>query len=384
MKVVHFGAGNIGRGFIGELLHDSGYEIVFLDVSEDMVREINATHSYELRLIDHNYEAKIIDQVSAVSMQDEDKAVKEILEADLITTSVWANNLNKIAPLLVKGIKARNMAKKKKINIMACENAIMATMILKKAMMECGISESELDQAACYPSTAVDRIVVGEKKDGKSIVNIADYNELVIEQNHLVNPDDLPIKGAKYTDNLEKYLKRKLYIVNCGHAWAGYMGYIHGYTSAREVFLTPEFVVGIRGAMQEAASYIEKKYAFSKQEMQEYVDFAIKRYQAKGVDYQILMVTRSPIRKLGANDRMVGPCLGCQEYGLPNEHLLKGIAMILLFDNENDAEAAALQEYIQKFGVEEAIQHFTGIEKGSEMHTKIVQYYQEQKNIKNN
>ena len=47
-KAVHFGAGKIGRGFIAELLHDSGYEIVFGDVVDALVDIVNKEHQYPL------------------------------------------------------------------------------------------------------------------------------------------------------------------------------------------------------------------------------------------------------------------------------------------------------------------------------------------------
>lgn len=52
---VHFGAGKIGRGFIADLLHDSGYKIVFADVVQPLVDLVNETHEYSLFLIDHDY-----------------------------------------------------------------------------------------------------------------------------------------------------------------------------------------------------------------------------------------------------------------------------------------------------------------------------------------
>lgn len=383
-QAVHFGAGNIGRGFIGDLLHSSGYHITFIDVNDDLVNELNSTHSYDLYLIDHDYTKKVIDNISAISMNDTASIIKAITNADIITTSVWANNLSKIAPIIAKGLNARLIENKPKINVIACENAMFATQILKQAMLNSSdIDEASLNQAAAYPSTAVDRVVLGTTKNGRPAVNIADYHELAIEQNKLANPHDLPIKDAKYTDNLQKYLQRKLYIVNCGHAFAGYLGYINGYENARDVFLNKEYVKEIREAMLEAAAFIESEYDFSHEEMMQYVDFAIKRYQAKGVDYAVSMVTRSPIRKLGVTDRMVGPCLGCEKYNLPNKMLLKGIAMIFLLNND-DSEAVVLQNYIKENGIEKAITHFTTIKNDSDMFNLILKNYQKQKVIRDN
>ena len=44
-KAVHFGAGKIGRGFIAELLHDSGYEIIFGDVVDEFVNLNNNNYN---------------------------------------------------------------------------------------------------------------------------------------------------------------------------------------------------------------------------------------------------------------------------------------------------------------------------------------------------
>lgn len=384
-SAVHFGAGNIGRGFIGDILHESGYEVTFIDVDQKMCDRINQTHSYDLYLIDHDYRKKVIDNVKAIcSMTDKPAVIDAIVRADIISTSVWANNLPKIASILTEGLKARLSAGRPKVNVMACENAMFATNMLKKAMADCTVpfSENELDQIGGYPNTAVDRVVLGEEKEGRPSVNIADYHELTVETGKLVDPSDPPIKNARYTDNLQKYLERKLYVINCGHAWAGYAGYLKGYTSVRDVFMTPSLVEEVRKAMRESAKLISAKYDFTEKEMMEYVDFGIKRYQAPGVEYSVKMVTRSPIRKISPTDRLVGPCTQCEERGLKNTYLLKGIALVLLCDRDDDAEAVELQKAIKETGLEAAIEKYTGIQKGTAVQQEIVGFYNQLKAAK--
>ena len=40
-KAVQFGAGNIGRGFTGQLFSESGFEVVFVDVVQSLVDLLN-------------------------------------------------------------------------------------------------------------------------------------------------------------------------------------------------------------------------------------------------------------------------------------------------------------------------------------------------------
>lgn len=378
-KAVHFGAGKIGRGFIAELLHDSGYEVIFGDVVDELVNLVNKEHEYPLFLIDHNYEEKIIDHVVAYSnIKNPEKLVDAMCEAEIITTSVMATNLPKVAPLITEGLKKRLKENKNKAIVMACENAMMGTDILKKAMIETNIlSEEELDSIAVFPNTAVDRMVFGGVHNGKEGIEVGDAYELVIEKNKLIDPNYEPIKGAEYVDDLMMYLQRKIYIINCGHAIAGYYGQaLKGYEIVQDSLRDPELIPRIREAMLESASALEKKYGFTHESLVDYMEtMMVKRFTTPGVVDPISRVSREPIRKIAPNDRIMGPANNCEEYGLDNTYLLKGVACALKFKSEGDAQAEELQNFIKENGVEEAIVKYTGVEKGSRMYNAILEEY---------
>lgn len=376
---VHFGAGKIGRGFIADLLHDSGYQIVFADVVQSLVDMINENHKYSLFLIDHDYEEKVIDHIEAYStVTEEDKVIEAIVEAEIITTSVMATNLPKIAPLITKGLKARLEAgKKEKVIVMACENAIMGTDILKEAMTETKIlTEKEMDLAAAFPNAAVDRMVFDGHHHGKDGVEVGDAFELPIEKGKLPDPDAQPIKGAEYVDDLAKFLQRKIYMVNCGHAVTSYFGFVKGYRTVQEGLADPDLLGAVKKAVMESASALEKIYGFWHEDLVEYMEtMIIKRFTTPGVSDPITRVAREPIRKISPNDRIMGPAIQCEELGLNNSYLLKGAACALVYQDENDLQAVELQDYIKKHGVEAAIEKNMGLKPEERMAKVIAEEY---------
>ena len=299
-------------------------------------------------------------------------------EAEIITTSVMATNLSKVAPLITMGLKKRLEQGKDKVIVMACENAIMGTDILKNAMIETKIlTEEQIDAIGVFPNTAVDRMVFDGVHNGKEGIEIGDGFELVIEKGKLIDSNSEPIKCAEYVDDIMMYLQRKIYIINCGHAIAGYYGQVlKGYDIVQDSLRDPDLLPQIRAAMLESASALEKKYGFTHESLVEYMEtMMIKRFTTPGVVDPISRVSREPIRKIAPNDRIMGPANNCEEYGLDNTYLLKGVACALKFKSEGDLQAEELQNYIADNGVEAAIIKYTGVEKGSHMYNVILDEY---------
>ncbi|MFP3632992.1 hypothetical protein SB776_41000, partial [Burkholderia sp. SIMBA_045] len=67
MKALHFGAGNIGRGFIGKLLADAGIELVFADVNQTVLDALNARHEYPVHVVGEQAKTETVKSVSAVN-----------------------------------------------------------------------------------------------------------------------------------------------------------------------------------------------------------------------------------------------------------------------------------------------------------------------------
>lgn len=86
-KAIQFGAGNIGRGFIGAVLEQAGYHVVFADVNEQVVARINSDRAYTVQIMDTVCEEMRITDISAMDSRSPELAA-QIAEAELVTTAV--------------------------------------------------------------------------------------------------------------------------------------------------------------------------------------------------------------------------------------------------------------------------------------------------------
>lgn len=380
MLAVHFGAGNIGRGFIGNLLYHSGYETCFVDVNTEIVDLLNEKNEYRVVLAEPSQEEVTVKNVRAInSALNPEQVIGAIAEADLVTTAIGPNILPLIANLIADGLRKRVAISDKPLNIIACENMIGGSSLLKEKVFEKLTAEerSQFEGRFGFPDSAVDRIVPNQVNEDKLMVKVEPFYEWVVEEPKIIG-ERPAINGITYVQELVPYIERKLFTVNTGHALAAYFGYYFGVDTINHAMENEQISELVEGALEESGQFLVKKYGFDQEEHIKYIRKILQRFSNSYIVDEVTRVARSPIRKLGANDRLVSPARQYSEVvGKEPVYLLKGIAAALMYDFQGDEEAVKVQQSITEQGVECAIQTYTQLEPESLLFKGIVEQYQQ-------
>ncbi|MDE7245294.1 MAG: mannitol-1-phosphate 5-dehydrogenase [Oscillospiraceae bacterium] len=360
-QAVMFGAGNIGRGFIGALLERSGWHVTFADVAEPILEAINTQKHYTVHILDQVCNNLEIENISAVSSVG-DQIVPAVAEADLVTTAVGPLVIPKIAKPVAEGIKARmNAGCKTPMNVICCENGIRVTSKLKAEVMPL-LNEQEAayaDEYIGFVDCAVDRICPKPNFDSILDAAVEEYTEWDVERSAWKG-EQIEIDGMTYVDNLPACVERKLFTLNSGHAICAYLGSLKGHATILESIQDPAIGDAVHAAMRESGEGLIKEFNFDPDTHHAYVERIFQRFQNPHLRDEVDRVGREPIRKLSPSDRLIKPLNTAYSYGLPVDHLIFGAAAALHFNCPEDKQSVELTETIRAEGVEAALQKYTG------------------------
>ncbi len=357
---VHFGAGNIGRGFVAQFLHESGYEVVFADVSDELIGALQAQSSYVVHEIGEGARDHVVDGYRAVnSRTDEDALVAEIAAADIVTTAVGARILPFVAPVIAKGLAAR-AADAPKLVVIACENAIGGTDILRGEVLRSDALQDGAGARAVFANCAIDRIVPEQR--GGLDVTLETFSEWVVDRTPFAGAEP-DIVGVTWVDDLGPFIERKLFTVNTAHATAAYHGRDRGIGTIREVLADAALERTVRGVLDETKALLVAKHGFAEAEQQAYIDKTLQRIANPELPDTCERVGRGPLRKLGRQERFIGPAAQLAELGRPADGLVGAVGAALRFDAPDDAEAVQLQERLRSGDpAEQLVVELTGID----------------------
>lgn len=364
MKAVHFGAGNIGRGFVGLLLHEGGYEVVFSDVVTPLVQALQSAETYTVHEVGEGGMDRVVEGFRAVdSAQDAETVAEEVSTADVVTTAVGPTVLKYIAPHVLAGLRLRDPAAAP-LQVMACENAIGATDTLREHMREhAGADWEELSGRAVFANTAVDRIVPGQPEGAGLDVTVEPFYEWAIERPPFgENPPHIP--GAHFVDDLGPYIERKLFTVNTGHAAAAYLGSRAGLDRIAEALADESVGAGVAAALEETSALLVAKHGFAASDMVSYRETILGRFRNPGLPDTVQRVGRQPLRKLSRHERLIGPAAQAVEQGLSAQALLAVVDAALDFRDPEDEQAGQLEGLLADLPPREFVEQVTGLEPG--------------------
>ncbi|KAB1641683.1 mannitol-1-phosphate 5-dehydrogenase [Gulosibacter chungangensis] len=366
-SAVHFGAGNIGRGFIGLVLHESGYDVVFSDVNAALVDELNAAGTYEVHEVGAEAKTHVVDRYRAVnSAENEAEAVAAVAAADIVTCAVGVGILKFIAPVIAKGLAARSEDLPKAV-VMACENAINATDQLRELVLE---ADPSVASRAVFANTAVDRIIPAVDAKGVDVV-VEDFSEWAIERGPFAG-EEPELAGAHYVDDLAPYIERKLFTVNTGHATAAYWGHLEGERSIASALANPKVRAEVDAVLAETSALLIAKYGFSREEHQAYVDRTIQRFENPELPDTPVRIGRQPIRKLGRHDRFVQPAYELAEREMSYDALIRAISAALRFRVDTDPQSQELYKLLIGCTAESVLERVFSLDQGDPLYDELV------------
>jgi len=361
VKAVHFGAGNIGRGFVGLLLHEAGYEIVFADVAAELIDSLAAADSYTVHEVGQEGHDKVVTGFSALnSGSQQAEVIEAIATADLVTTAVGPHILKFVAPTIAQAL-AQRSADLGPLHVMACENAINATDILQQEITSAWEgSEEDLVTRAIFANTAVDRIVPAQAAGAHLDVTVETFYEWVIDRTPF-NGNEPVIPGATFVDDLGPYIERKLFTVNTGHASAAYFGSVAGIEKIADVMANEQIAAKVNAVLQETKALLVAKHGLDPEVQEAYVQKILTRFTNPHLPDTVGRVGRAPMRKLSRHERFIGPAADLAERGMPVAALSEAIVAALQFNAPDDAEAVTLHEILASQTPDEATASITGL-----------------------
>lgn len=376
MKGLIFGAGNIGRGFLGLLLSEAGFNVTFVDIDSGKVGALEAGRAYPVHVVSGSGSVeRVVRGVRAISASDHDSIERAVIETDIILTAVGKDALRFVAPSLARGLVARATSRPREhlhVAVVACENVQDNTTFLRDLILgHLDVEDQRLVlDAFSFPDCVVDRIVpntLPRPGDSALAVDVEEYFQLAVDMSALRSP--LPqITGIELSPHLGATLEQKLCTLNMAHAIVGYFGFLRGHVYVHEAVGDRDISVLLDGALGEVSAMLTARHASISVDAQAaYASKILTRFANPHLKDEIVRVARQPRRKLGKDDRLIKPALLAHEHGRVPAFLASGITAALHFSHAADSEAASLVTAIRRDGIDRVLHDVSGLDRESEV-----------------
>jgi mannitol-1-phosphate 5-dehydrogenase len=339
-NVVIFGAGKIGRSFIGQLFGRQGYRIIFVDADPFLVNELNHRKEYPvvIKAPDHE-ERMVVSSVQAIHASEEEAITEAVSEATIMAVSVGKTALPAIAPVVARGLLQRNSTYPGRVlDMILAENMRSAAGFFRERLREQLPVSYPLDRLVGLVETSIGKMVpimTGKELEQDPLQVFAEpYNTLILDRKGFKG-EIPPIPQFSLKDHMKAWVDRKAFIHNLGHATAAYAGFLKN-PEARFMFQVledPAVLQFTREVMGEAARALLAEYPgeFTPGSLGAHAEELLDRFRNRNLGDTVFRVGCDLRRKLGKDDRFMGAIRMARKHGLPFGKITEAMARGFLF-----------------------------------------------------
>ena len=310
-QICIFGAGNIGRSFVGRVFSDAGYEVVFFDVDRTVIDALNHRRSYDVveKSDDIGERKTTVAPVRGVDAADAVAVAAELAQATIAATAVGGGAF----PHVIEAIGKTLADRREPLDLIMAENIHGAADIARARFRSAGIPDETIARTVGLVETSIGKMVPimpDEVRRADPLLCWAEpYNTLIVDAAAFLNP--VPAVGdLKPVQPIGPWVERKLYIHNMGHAAAAYLGYQRNpeATYLWELLEDEATREATEAAMKRAAETLAKRHpeVFTALDLRDHVDDLLHRFGNRVLGDTVYRVGRDLYRKLRREDRIVG------------------------------------------------------------------------------
>ena len=337
---VQFGAGNIGRSFIGRLFAEAGYEVVFIDVDPRLVLLLNERRSYPVvvKQNDRPDEIRLVEGVRAIDGRDREAVIDILAHADGVATSVGQRGLQAVLPLLAAALEIRAEKNAPPLDVIIAENLRAGAAWFRQNLRPLLPEGFDLESHLGLVETSIGKMVPimpqEALNEGPLQLFAEPYDTLIVDR--LGFRCEVPaLAGLKPVSNIAAWVDRKLFLHNMSHAALAYLGYQADSTLTYcwQAMELPAVVNAVRSALLQSAAALTSEYPddLPREELAAHAEDLLNRYRNRALGDTLHRVGRDLGRKLARDDRMIGACLLAARHGLPFDRLVPPIRAALQF-----------------------------------------------------
>ena len=388
-QIALIGAGKLGKGYVADLFGKAGYEVIFLARRQQQVDTLRRQGSYTVYVSHEDgsgiSEKKMSGYQAWCSQGEEREQCLQILtQVPIASVQIYDNGFAEAGKLLGEAIARRaELPEAGPLDILLVVNYSNPDRIFANYIEQ----ELHTEQQRTYFREKVGLVKTLAFRGGftptaeqlakdPEAICASDYPELPVDQQAFRGGIPQDVDGLLPLDKMEERLKAKLWTANMHAGAIGSMGKAKGYHLFNDAAADEE-IQKLAGHCYEESLYgIENLFRMSKEDFEKGIRKKIPlapgakaRVTTDVIDRQMFGLNR----KLGREERLIGPAMACLEGGCLPYFLAKAAAYAFDFDNPADPASVEVLGYVREYGIEKAVSKYCGLSLQNEQERILIQ-----------